>query len=669
MARLASVVMPGCLALVLPASVWAQSVIPTIAQPVVQPIPGKDGLTLNEALSRLGRNPRDVAALIDAGNAALTMGDVDAATGFFRRADQVSPGNPRVRAGLAGAMVRNGDPFGAIPLFDAAEKAGALDGSLAADRGLAYDLVGDNAAAQRFYRQALARQASDEVVRRLALSQAIAGDLRGAETTLAPLLARQDKAAWRTRAFALAILGQTEQAVAVSRAVLPADLAAAIAPYLRYMPRLTPAQQAAAANFGAFPLPSEIGRDDPRVALFAPAGPRRPALATAEAALVPQGEPLGRSRSRSTRTARQTSRAERARPARGEAAGALAASTASRRPGDSGRVAPPEVQPTRETGASAAALASATPPAPPVPPSVAVRAPQRVAARTSRRQPAAAIPPPAPAPTPSASLAVPPAPAPRQPAFVGPPAPPPAAAAPGPNAGLVPAPGFDLSRLPERAPQPAAAAPAAVAPASAVPPPAPAAASVPAPVLASAPVAVAAPAPPPEPQPQIIAPAAVAPAPAPQPRRASEPASPVVVTRPSLADAFAEFGRPSRDLTPAAGAVDLRVIRPSRPKPPEPAKPPPPSHPSRIWVQVATGRDKAALAFDWSRLTRKAAAVFRGRGAFTSVWGQTNRLLTGPFESEAAANAFIAQLRRADVDGPFLWTSPAGQVVDSLRGR
>ncbi|MFX8485436.1 tetratricopeptide repeat protein, partial [Acinetobacter baumannii] len=91
-------------------------------------------------------------ALIDAGKAALGMGDVDAAIGFFARADQLSPNNMRVKAGLAGALVRSENPYDAIPLFAEAEKAGALDAALTADRGLAYDLVGDNATAQRHYR-------------------------------------------------------------------------------------------------------------------------------------------------------------------------------------------------------------------------------------------------------------------------------------------------------------------------------------------------------------------------------------------------------------------------------------------------------------------------------------------------------------------------------------
>lgn len=530
--------------------------LPTVSRPVVQPVPGRDSVDLNAALGRLARDPRDVDALVDAGNAALVMGDIEAATGFFRRADQVSPGNPRVKAGLAGAMVHNGDPFGAIPLFDAAEKAGAMDSGLAADRGLAYDLVGDNASAQRYYRQSLARKPSDEVVRRLALSLAISGDRQNAEQTLSPLLHQRNLSAWRTRAFALAILGQTEEAVSVANSILPSDLAASIAPYLRYMPRLTRAQQAAAANFGAFPRASEIGRDDPRVAQYAP---RRADVAVADAALVPQGQPLGRATARP----RDRGGSSRSRPeARVPAAGAA--------------------------NANQAKAARGAPPEPPPPAAV-----QRVAVAASP----VATPAPAPAPAPA-----------PKPASV-PSEPPPAAS-----------PGFSL------------------APAASGPPPAP---SMP---------------------PQTSPPAS-----RPQPASAPQPPEPPLPR--SLRDAFAEFARPSTDATPAPGAVDLRRIKPARAeaqKPAEPPKPPPPSHPSRIWVQVATGRDKAALGFDWRRMKRGAAEAFRGKEAFISAWGQTNRLLTGPFQSETAANSFIAQLRDADVDGPFVWTSPAGQVVDAL---
>lgn len=617
------------LALAIASSALAQQPVPAVSQAVVQPVPGRDGLSLNAALARLARNPRDGEALIDAGRAALAMGDVDAAIGFYRRADEVLPGNPRVKAGLAGALVRNENPFDAIPLFAEAERGGLADAAVAADRGLAYDLVGDNETAQRHYRLALARESSDEVVRRLALSQAIAGDRKSAETTLAPLVARQDKAALRTRAFALAILGQTDDAVGIAYASLPQDLAAAISPYLRYMPRLTPAQQAAAANFGHFPRASEIGRDDPRVAQFAPPGTRRPVtVASADAALIPRGEPLGRSAR--NRNARAT---QREAPAR-------AAAPATPAP----RAAPPEVQPSRASlpSPTASVLVSAAPPPldlPATPP----RRQEPAAASRPAEAPVGELPPVAPAATTvataaagTAAPAVVPVPAggpaaPSRPGFatlenVGP-ATPPAQVPPAPVPGG-----------PVTTPSPAATLAAASPPAATVLPP-------------ETPPAAAPPSPP-----------AVA-APPPRPR--------------SLAEAFADLAAAPAEVAPAPGAVDIRRITPAREAPraeeakpaAKPVKPPPPSHPSRIWVQVATGRDKDALAFDWRRMTRGAADTFRGKSPFVSNWGRTNRLLTGPFPSEAAANQFIAQLRKADIDGAFLWTSPAGQVVDALPGR
>ncbi|MDE2406071.1 MAG: tetratricopeptide repeat protein, partial [Sphingomonadales bacterium] len=260
-------------------------------QPVVQPLPGEGAPSLSSALLRLGRDPRDTGALIDAGNAALAMGDTDAAIGFFTRADKIAPNNAAIQAGLAGARVRAEDPFSAIPLFQAAERNGRISADLLADRGLAYDLVADNPSAQRYYRQAIAEGAGTEATRRLALSLAIAGQRREAEATLAPLLDKQDRAAWRTRAFMLAILGREEEAVSVVRATMPPEIATGIAPYLRYMRQLTPAQQAAAANLGHFPRAFEIGHDDPRIAQYAP--PTR--VAAADAPLVPAGQPLGAS--------------------------------------------------------------------------------------------------------------------------------------------------------------------------------------------------------------------------------------------------------------------------------------------------------------------------------------------------------------------------------------
>jgi cell division protein FtsN len=58
--------------------------------------------------------------------------------------------------------------------------------------------------------------------------------------------------------------------------------------------------------------------------------------------------------------------------------------------------------------------------------------------------------------------------------------------------------------------------------------------------------------------------------------------------------------------------------------------------------------------------------LLRGKKAFVTEWGRTNRLLVGPFDTEAAAKAFNEKLHKADHEGTFVWISPAGQVVDAL---
>ncbi|MFN5901710.1 MAG: SPOR domain-containing protein, partial [Novosphingobium sp.] len=118
--------------------------IDIVSQPVVQAIPGAPGMRLNAALGRLARNPRDLGALVEAGQASAAIGDADAAIGFFRRADQLKPADANIKAHLAGAHVLAEDPYSAIPLFVEAERAGPIDPKLLSARGLAYDLVGDN---------------------------------------------------------------------------------------------------------------------------------------------------------------------------------------------------------------------------------------------------------------------------------------------------------------------------------------------------------------------------------------------------------------------------------------------------------------------------------------------------------------------------------------------
>lgn len=264
------------------------------SHPVVQPLPPKGTAELDAALKRLAIDSSDVSALVQAGNASLKLNDIDAAVGFFTRAQVLGSDSGEAKAGLAAADVYRKMPVEALKLFDEAQAEGVSLASHASDHGLAYDLVGENVRAQELYRLALKQGPNDETIRRLALSQAIGGDQVGSERTLLPLLQHRDLAAYRTRAFALAALGKTDEAVSIAEAIMPASLASRIAPYLRYMPKLTRAQQAAAANFGHFPKAGAIGRDDPRIAEYAAAA-RPPARArtSSDDRLVPAGAPLG----------------------------------------------------------------------------------------------------------------------------------------------------------------------------------------------------------------------------------------------------------------------------------------------------------------------------------------------------------------------------------------
>ena len=287
------------IAAIQPASVAAQS---TTSRPVVQPLPSSDVRDLRESLRVLARNPRDLNALIDAGYASLKVQDFDAAIGFFGRAEEISPDNARVKMGKASVYLNSGRPIEALQLISEAESAGASPRNILSDRALAYDLVGDQLRAQAYYREALREAPGDkEIIRRMALSQAIAGNESAFEATLRPLINERDFAAFRSQAFGLAILGKNDDAKAVTEAVMPSDLASRITPYLGYMPRLTKAQQAAAANLGIFPRAADIGREDPRIARYSTDGTAvaaSTALARgADSRLEPSGQPLGRTAS------------------------------------------------------------------------------------------------------------------------------------------------------------------------------------------------------------------------------------------------------------------------------------------------------------------------------------------------------------------------------------
>lgn len=465
------------------ASVPVQAQDAPVAREVVQQLPSADVQRLNTALKRLALNSRDVQALVDAGNASLQLGDLDAAMGFFGRAQVLAPNNAEAKLGRAAVFLRSERPIEALRIYGEAEAKGISTNSVAADRGLAYDLAGNSAQAQASYRTVLARGSNPEVSRRMAISQAISGDEAGFEATLLPLLERGDLAAFRARAFGLAIMGKVDEATSISNAVMPRDLASRIAPYLAYMPRLTKAQQAGAANLGIFPQAAEIGRDDAQIAQYSQTGAISP-VANVDARLVPQGEQLGSSNP----------------PQRSEL---------------------PSSQPIRQPSGNSRLAA--------------------VAQEQAEPQ--------------------------------------------------------SISR--------AAARPVQTSPAQTVP------------------------------------------------------------TRPiqRVDQAFADIGTPTTSASSApVDRVDISTFQPPR----EVEAPPEPAHPSREWVQVATGRDRSALRFDWRRMARKAPDLLSDFSPHVVRWGQANRLLAGPVESRADARALVNALKAQGMDS-FPYSSPEGEEITELQ--
>jgi len=210
-----------------------------------------------EALARflrvLAHEPRDLNALMGAGKASLDIGDANAAVSFYARAEEIEPRNGRIKAGLGSAMVQLMQPRPALRFFEEAVQYGVSPVEIAADRGMAYALRGDSKHARADYELALANQPSDETTRRLAVTQAIDGDVPGAMATLDRLLRRQDKAAWRDRVFLLALGGDLAGAQRTANAMLPREQAVALQPFLDRLPKLRASQQAAAILLGQFP--------------------------------------------------------------------------------------------------------------------------------------------------------------------------------------------------------------------------------------------------------------------------------------------------------------------------------------------------------------------------------------------------------------------------------
>jgi len=259
-----SLLLAGCALLLAGLAPFASALAQTTPAAAV----GDPAERLSRYLRALAQNPQDLAMLTASGQAALELGDASGALGFYARAEKLAPKDGRVKAGLGSALVHLEQPKEALKLLDEAVDLGVPEADIASDRGLARDLRGDNRRAQADYLLALRAHPDAETTRRLALSQAIAGDRAAALVTLQPLLQRHDKGADRARAFVLALTGDTAGAEKAARDEMPAQQVAALAPFLARLSTLKAGQKAAAVHFGHFP---SLGRRYTEAQLFAEA--------------------------------------------------------------------------------------------------------------------------------------------------------------------------------------------------------------------------------------------------------------------------------------------------------------------------------------------------------------------------------------------------------------
>ncbi|HEV2818544.1 MAG TPA: SPOR domain-containing protein, partial [Allosphingosinicella sp.] len=92
----------------------------------------------------------------------------------------------------------------------------------------------------------------------------------------------------------------------------------------------------------------------------------------------------------------------------------------------------------------------------------------------------------------------------------------------------------------------------------------------------------------------------------------------------------------------------------------------PPANPARHWVQLAHAGAQSVLPREFAEARAEAPALLGSRSAYVALTNRVHRLLVGPFDTPAAARAFVGQLERRHVEA-IAWTSPAGQEIERLR--
>jgi len=642
---------------------------PATAQ-MVAPAPLGEADELAAQMRQLAANPQDLSALIRAGELTLRLDDPTAAAGFFARAERIDPRNARIKAGLGSLLVGEERPGEALRRFAEAEALGGDARAFAADRGLAYDLIGEQDRAQRDYRLALRAGSNDETVRRYALSLGISGKREEAYAVLEPLLRRSDRGAWRSRAFILAMSGDPVGANHIATSMLPAGMAQGLQPFFDRLPSLPAADRAFAVHFGEVratpqrladarlvpPLPA-LGPD--------PYAPRAVAAAVTPAPVAARPDDRRRGRKRKGAPVEVAAVARPAPPPLPAPPAYVASGAADDEPlAPAASSLPPRpaygqaiVQPL--PGVSVAATPARRPPV-------------SVTASSAARPTPVATPPAATSSRPPVALAANDT---RVPSSAGP-----------PNDTTVPS---QDSSGEDNEPAPATSVPPA--PVSSSPAAAEVASTVPQPVAAAPQPVVAAPPPAPvvhRPTPVVGRPAPAAAKPVRSEdsilasiiagikvpgselaaaRPPAKPARATATTAEKSASDEAPAAKPGTRSADAAKAAAAKKAAAAAKKAAEEKRRTDPKllEPARIWVQVAGGANEAALVMSWNIMKGRAPAAFRGKQGWTTPLRATNRVLAGPFKTDEEARAFVNLLAKSGVQA-FTFTSEAGQKITKL---
>lgn len=578
---------------------------------------------LRDAIIRIGRSPTDSSALYDAGDASLRIGDAIVALDFFKRAERIEPSSSRIKIGLAKAQLNLENPVEALRLFDLAQSRGALAKDMAFDRGLAYDLIGNFSRAQQEYSLASGNIGSEDDKNALTIRQAISYSLAGnhdyADGLLLPLIEKNDPIAWRTRSFLLAARGDDKESYKIAQSFLSAIDAQKLRPYLKTMDKLTGAQQASAVHFGNFPATNIIGKDSDII---------RTASANTDLLrenssdrLTPVGKPLGQdiSAANSDRLSKQKGDDKKSGKSKKETKSAQIADVKIiEKVEETVKIA--SVEPIAQIAQKSVAdnqLAAGAPIAEPGFSSILdVKTAQLPQINNDNVNAAR-----------SDNIVI-----------IG----------TGVGSGQKSADVADLSSNISDDDQDTDN-------------------------LSQAtfnPIAISAAETENDAEKGLGLDAFIASLEIPEEDQAVVPTVNLeAIKAEQLEQRRIEKLAQERTEKRAAekAAADKRAAeRAATQKAAEDAKrAEAEKNKARYWVQIATGRDVNALKFDYRRISRKQADLFKGKSGSTSKWGQTNRLVVGPFDDLSSAKTFESEYRKGGSDG-FVWRSGDGTIVDGF---